>query len=387
VRRIVAFVVPLLIAPCLALPAHARTLLVTRPGAGDDQRRVRQALRGAPGEVQTIGDDELDRALLTARRGLRLKEARRLAREGWLLLGHLKLARAARLLHESLERYAAVPEEPRSCAEAVQVLRDLAYARWLQKDRARAAVLLAGVAALPPRQVDATRHPPDFVAFMKAPAPRQAPPVSTPVVSDVDGAEVWLNCVRRGPAPRELPIAGSGLVAVTAPGQSWSRLVVTREGAVLHAAPRPPDARQQRAALGAVLRARGANELVRWRRQGALLQTRSFRPEEGWGAWRPLALGQARPGPERRRRGWRAGQWALLGSSAAALVAGTVCGALAGSAANELEQAAEQSRNFDSGLAGTEDRRDRLAVAAYCGWGAGAALGAALVTWLLLDRD
>jgi hypothetical protein len=265
------------------------------------------------------------------------------------------------------------------------VLRDLAYARWLQKDRARAAALIAGTAALPVRPIDVTRYPPGFVTFMKQ--PHEAPPLSTPVVSSVGGAEVWLDCRLQGPAPRELPIVGSGLVAVTAPGRSWSRLVVVREGAVLRAAPTPSTPEEERAALGAVLRARGATALIEWRRQGALLQTRAFRPAQGWGGWGTLTLGEVRRASARERRGWRPGQWALLGASGAALIAGTVCGALARSAADDLEQAASQGQAFDAGLASTEDRRDRLAGAAYGGWGVGAALGAALVTWLLLERE
>lgn len=378
--------VAVLIGLPLAPRARARTLLVTPSEPGEDARRVWRALAGAAGAttLATISERELKRALATSRRAYQLQEARRLAREGWLLLGHLKLVRAARLLQESLARYAAAPRAPESCVEAVGVLRDLAYARWLQHDRAQAGALIAGTAALPPRPVDVTRHPPDFVAFMNE--PHAAPPLSTPVVAGDGRAEVWLGCQRRGLAPQQLPITGCGLVAVTAPGRRWSRLVLATEGAVLQAAPRPFSSAEQRAVLSAALRARDASALAQWRRQGGMLQARTFRPREGWGAWRTLTLAAERAGPAPPRRGWRSGQWVLLGASAAALVAGTVCGALARSAADDLEQAAEQGRRFDAGLADVEDRRDGLAVAAYSGWGVGATLGAALVTWLLLDR-
>jgi hypothetical protein len=309
-----------------------------------------------------------------------VEEARRAAREGWIVVGHLEHARAAKLLETSLHAYAAAQPDVAACREAVGVLRDYAYAQWLQGRTHHAERLIAATAALPPVPLDLTRYPPPFVAFVKraaSPSPVEVTLLSRPA------ATVVADCADRGPTPRTLSVRGAALLLVEAAGREpWARWVAPGTSAVLQEITLRAGATARALSadvLAAVLRAQGAERLLLWRRQGGAIEILSFRAGDPRPApWRTIA-GEALPrrlGPDAVRPR-RVAPWVVLGVGATSVVAGTVLAVMARQAASRINDAAAAGRLFDDSLARDDDRRRTYGTTAYVLWGVGAAVVAA----------
>ena len=389
-------------APPTTLHVEAPVLLVhagKTPGEAADRTRVTAALRRELSfrgrRIRVRGAPDLERELHEAERTRKLALARRRAQEGARLLGRLKLDRAIRALRAGLDAYAAFLPDETLCAEMVSPLRNLAFALWQQGDdgAAMAAAVLAGGASLPPSPVDTARYPPPFVSFMRR--LHTVRPVTVKLPRLPPGAQIHRGCARGALSPREqLEVTGSVPLRVSAPGhRDWSGLVFPGGGdTVVLAALEPlaPLWRRPAAELDQLLDHAGAGWVVFWRREGKALETRRHRRgSAGPSPWQHLRQPppeEVKPPPPTVRRDALGTRLApgLLAVGAGALVAGTILGVMARSAANEIREAADQERPFDERLAELDDRRHQFGTAAYVLWGVGGAASAGAVVWWVL---
>lgn len=394
--------------------AESEAIAVLHAGTGaeraGDRQRVLSTLRAdhrsATLALATPSLDQLRKHLATHRRAQHLEGARRQARVGARLLTALKLDAAIKALKASLNHYAALQPDGAACREAVGPMRDLAFARWQRGDLGLAAPLVAGANQAPPVPIDTLRYPPPFVAFLRQPHAVQPDSVTPPPLPV--GAAIWSTCRQVSPT-EPVSMTGAALLKITAPGfRDWAAFhPAEKKGTVVLAQLEPelPLARWDIDRLVDARRALDVKRLVLWRRDEDRLELRDVRAGQPPGRWRPLAAEAApriarRPGPEpdsgaadrhepRRSTSWRkVARWTLLATGAGALVTGTVLGAMAQDATNQINQAAEEARIYDDELAELNQRRRSFGTAAYVLWGVGgAAAASALVLWLLPQRD
>lgn len=373
-----------------------------RPGK-DDVRRLRETLahraefRGR--RLEPISRDRADQLLAEGQRAEALRRGRKLAREGWLLAGHVKLSAAARALRRALDSFAAAQPAHEACTEAAAVMRDLAFVRWQQGRKRASSGLLRSASHLAGdrTRLDRSRFPPTFTGFAEALSSESPQAV---LISSKPGGAVIADCRTPGSTPQQVESAGWTLVRIARAGyRAWARAIEVARHATVTAElrARPKIGRAPRAALLRRLLAHtGGAAIVLWRRtDDGRLRWRALLSGERAvtirGELAPAARGARRARddatPKTGRRWVTVSRWLTAGLALGALAAGTTCGVFARGAADDIEQAAERGGLFDEQLSSAEHRLRPLGAAAYALWAVGAASAvASLVLWLWVDE-
>lgn len=356
---------------------------------------------GAPGlsappatdsrELVPMSMDELQRLVRQSRQQQILAGARRRAREGQVLIGHLRRKEATKALLSALAAFAKVQELPQSCHAAREAMQDLAYIWWQRKRFARAHWWAAGAGL---KTLNAERHTPEFLRFVRKALRTEITPRTVAVITRPAGAQVFIDCRPRGLSPLSIELKGAALIGARSPGLGAAGQVATSAERPLQpiALPRQQTPALERLAaslLDGLLRAQHASALWVWRTGARGRELWRYRSGRGWRRWQapegsPSSDATTTPPPPQRSR-FGLGKWLLASGAATALIVGSVFGVVARTAADDLEKAAAEERLFDQALYDAQQRRDTFGPAAYALWGVGIAAAAALVTWVLLD--
>lgn len=343
-------------------------------------------------QIERLSSAQIDARVAAHRVAARLREARDRAREGWLLLGHLRLEQAESALRRALDAFAGAQEQQEACREAAQPLRDLAFLRWQGGKLEEAHRLLAGASRLEAAPPDPRRYPPPFIQFARGEA--SVDPARLAIVSQPAGARVRVNCRTIGTTPTEVVVRGSILIATDLAQHSlWHSWLPAHEARLVQAklSARAPLTQVSRHELAELKRVLDAQTILLWRK-GPLGLERALLEANAPLLWRPWPTprrpSRSEPIEVNAHRKTRSlGPWLLAGGAAAIGAAAIGFTVAAAAERDAIEDAAARGDLFDDQLEAADQRRRAFGVTSYALWAtAGVALAGALTWWLVAQR-